>query len=34
MHLNVNGKDKTAELIIQTLNVFERKWEKSPIVLK
>jgi hypothetical protein len=34
MHLNVSGKDKTAELIIQTLKLFDRKREKSPIVIK
>jgi hypothetical protein len=33
-HLNANGKDKTVELIKQTINRLKTKPEKSPIVLK
>jgi hypothetical protein len=32
MHLNANGKNKTVELIKQTINILKRKQEKSPIV--
>jgi hypothetical protein len=34
MHLNANGKDKTVELIKQTISILKTKQEKSPIVLK
>jgi hypothetical protein len=34
MHLNANGKDKTVELIRQTISTLKRKQVKSPIVLK
>jgi acetolactate synthase small subunit len=34
MHLNANGKDKTVELIRQTVSTLKRKQVKSRIVLK
>jgi hypothetical protein len=34
MHLNANGKDKTVELIRQTISTLKGKQVKSPIVLK
>jgi hypothetical protein len=34
MHLNASGQEKIVELIGQTINIFKKKQEKSPIVLK
>jgi xylose isomerase len=34
MHLNASGKEKTVELIGQTINILKKKQDKSPIILK
>jgi hypothetical protein len=34
MHLNASGKEKTVELMGQTINVLRKEQDESPIALK
>jgi hypothetical protein len=34
MHLNASGKEKTIELMGQTINLLRKEKDESPIVLK